>query len=149
MKTKKVVKFNQIAGELNWKQSARNSGQHKLWFDNINGWFVHCIVCGYKWNACHQIHCTNCGADGISEAARVFFAGKGKGKEKMQNIFARAVDRLSQDRPKQFVFTVEVVIRDTDLEDRVFEDAVEMIRSYAAFEVVDVEELDSGDDRRL
>lgn len=137
------------SGELNWKQSARNPGQHKIWQDFDRGFMVTCAACGHTLNDPNRIDCISCGADGIAEAARVFFAGKGKskGKDKMKNDFEDAVNRIGTDRPKQYVFTVEVVVRDEDMRDDVLSDASEMIRTIGSFDIMDVEELESHDQR--
>lgn len=135
------------SGEMNWKQSARNPGEHRVWRDEVSGYRVHCAACGYRWNECHRIDCNSCGADGIAEAARVFFAGTVKGKSKMKSGFADAVSRLGTDRPKQYVFSVEVILREDDLRDEVLDDAAEMIRTIGSFEIADVEELSPVDER--
>jgi len=140
---------NEQHGDMTWKQCARNPGEHRIHYDEVSGYFVKCAACGFDWNPCHRIECSSCGADGIAEAARIYFAGRGKKEKKMNNDFSDAVDRLPQDRPKQYIFTCEVVIRESDLRDEVLEDAAAMIRQIGSFEVADVQELDEKDERRL
>ena len=136
-------------GDMNWKQAARNKGDHRVILTPDGQYLVRCANCGYGLNYTHWETCTSCGADGIAEAARVFFAGKGKKEKKMRNDFSDAVDRLPEDRPKQYVFTCEVVVRQADLRDEALDDGMALIRQIGSFEVIDVQELDEKDDRRL
>jgi len=142
----------QQRGDMEWKQSARNREQHKVIFTDDNQWFVRCANCGYSLNEPYHYSCECCNAEGISDAVRVFFAGKGKKEEETMpkdNCFSNAVARLSQDRPKQYIFTVEVVLKEEDLERAELERGEEEFRAIGAFEVVDVQILGPDDPRLL
>ena len=67
----------------------------------------------------------------------------------MKTDFSEAVTRLPIDRPRQFVFTCEVILRENDVYHDCLGTALTDIRSIGAFEIVDVEVLDIDDPRRL
>jgi len=140
---------NEQRGDMAWKQSARNPGMHKVICDHEGSFWVRCSNCGFALNHTHEKICIACKQPGISDTARLFFAGKGKEEQKMDNVFRNAVDRLVQDRPKQYIFNVEVVLREEDLGRQELERAEEEIRCIGSFEVADVQILDPEDPRCL
>jgi len=68
---------------------------------------------------------------------------------KLTNIFEDAVDRLKVDRPKQYIFTLEVVLEEESLLESELDDACELIRRIGSIEVADVQELALDDGRCL
>lgn len=63
--------------------------------------------------------------------------------------FNDAVHRMKVDREHQYVFAVEVVLRDKDLNNRILDEAMDNIRTIGSVEVIDVQELDTTDPRRI
>jgi len=145
---------------------------HIVWLMANSAVFVECRRCGYPLNDPVKSFCDNCGCGGIRcvvdrwinrslalkepqptlvgpflEKMRPTFCIKNLGEENMRNCFADAVDRLPIDRPKQYVFTVEVVLHEKDLHENILAQAEQDIQSVGSFEIVEVEELLPSDPR--